>query len=233
MSKNTALKELNCSNTQLTSLDVSKNTALQYLSCSSTQLTNLDVSKNTALQYLWCYNNQLTNLDVSKNTALKKLYCNNNQLKSLDVSKNTVLVGLSCKSNQLTQLNLANGNNNNLNLRTENNSNLMCIQIDRGFTPDKWSKDSHALYSDNCNYPSLSTTEVKAENHLQILNPVKDTLIIKTTAKVEKIEIYNTAGQLVKVLFQGNTQVQDLAKGIYLIKITTDKGVTTDKIIKQ
>lgn len=41
------------------------------------------------------------------------------------------------------------------------------------------------------------------------------------------------AGQLVKVLFQGNTQVQDLAKGIYLIKITTDQVVITEKIIKQ
>ena len=115
----------------------------------------------------------------------------------------------------------------------ENNSDLKCIQIDRGYTPRGWwYKDAHALYSDNCNYPALSTTEVKAENHLQILNPVKDNLVIKTTAKIERVEIYNTAGQLVKVLFKGNTQVQDLAKGIYLLKITTDRGVITEKIIK-
>ncbi len=235
VSKNTALRKLYCYVNQLTSLDVSKNTALQVLWCFENQLTSLDVSKNVALQTLYCHNNQLTNLDVRGATALQTLYCHNNQLTSLDVSKNTALTSLYCHNNQLTQLNLANGNNNNLYLSTRNNSNLMCIQVDRGFSPmgSSWYKDAHAVYSDNCNYPSLSTTEVKAENALQILNPVKDNLIIKTTTKVEKIEIYNTAGQLVKVLFRGNTQVQDLAKGIYLLKITTDGGVITEKIIKQ
>lgn len=234
VSKNTALQILFCDNNQLTSLDVSGAIALKELDCSNNQLTNLDVSGATALQILFCGNNQLTSLDVSKNVALQRLFCDNNQLTSLDVSKNTALERLDCEYNQLTQLNLANGNNKNLYLTTRDNPNLMCIQIDRGFAPTiNWTKDDHASYSDNCNYPSLSTTEVKAEQTIQILNPVKDNLVIKTTAKIERVEIYNTAGQLVKVLFKGNTQVQDLAKGIYLLKITTDKGVTTDKIIKQ
>ncbi|WP_327984849.1 leucine-rich repeat domain-containing protein [Bergeyella porcorum] len=234
VSKNTALLDLFCHNNQLTNLDVSKNTALETLLCHNNQLKSLDISKNMALEILNCSDNQLTSLDVSKNTVLYALLCQNNQLTNLDVSKNTALETLFCYNNQLTQLNLANGNNNNLYLRTQNNPNLMCIQIGTGFAPTVfWEKDDHALYSDNCNYPTLSTTEVKAENAIQILNPVKDNLIIKTTAKVERIEIYNTAGQLVKVLFRGNTQVQDLAKGIYLLKITTDGGVITEKIIKQ
>lgn len=55
----TALQSLDCSNNQLTSLDVSKNTALAYLNCSGNQLASLDVSKNTALTSLYCYNNQI------------------------------------------------------------------------------------------------------------------------------------------------------------------------------
>ena len=98
---------LNCSDNQLTALDVSKNTELTVLYCSENQLTTLDVSKNTALILLNCCKNQLTALDVSKNTALKTLNCYNNQLKALDVSKNTVLRGLYCEENQLTTLDVS------------------------------------------------------------------------------------------------------------------------------
>ena len=74
------LIDLDCSNTQLTTLDVSNSTALTKLSCSSNQLTTLDVSKNTALEKLDCYNNQLTSLVLNNNDALYSLDCTNNQL---------------------------------------------------------------------------------------------------------------------------------------------------------
>ena len=90
-----------CSNNQLTTLDVSQNTALENLWCTDNQLTTLDVSKNTALTGLYCYNNPLTALDVSKNTALTVLDCYNNQLTALDVSQNTALTWLSCTGNQI------------------------------------------------------------------------------------------------------------------------------------
>ena len=96
---------LDCSNNQLTSLDVSGCTALAKLSCSRNQLTSLDVSKNTALTTLWCSDNQLTSLDVSKNPALTQLDCSSNQLTNLDVSDCTALTKLGCYENQLTNLN--------------------------------------------------------------------------------------------------------------------------------
>jgi Leucine-rich repeat (LRR) protein len=40
--------------------------SLFSLNCSNNQLSSLDVSQNTALIALWCYNNQLTSLDVSQ-----------------------------------------------------------------------------------------------------------------------------------------------------------------------
>lgn len=235
LSKNTKLRFLNCSNSRLTGLDISNNPLLKDLYCENNQILSLDVSKNTLLRTLSCSNNLLSSLDVSKNTALKHISCSDNQITRLDINKNKSLENLSCNNNQLVQLNLANGMKGFIsNMSAQNNPNLTCIQIDSGFIPwsNWWLKDDHAIYSDNCNYPSLSTTEIKSENDIQILSPVKDNLVIKTTAKVEKIEIYNTAGQLVKVLFRGNTLVQDLAKGVYLVKITTDKGVITEKIIK-
>ena len=121
-----ALKDLNCCDNQLASLDVNQNIALGYLYCANNQLTSLDVSGATALETLHCYNNQLTSLDVSKNTALEHLdcsnnqltslktntalhtlSCSNNQLTSLDVSKNTALEALACNYNQLTSLDVS------------------------------------------------------------------------------------------------------------------------------
>ena len=67
-------------------------TALKYLDCSDNQLTALDVSKNTALTDLYCSSNQLTTLDVSKNTELIDLDCSSNQLLYLDLSNNNSII---------------------------------------------------------------------------------------------------------------------------------------------
>ena len=104
VTKNTALTYLDCGGNQLSSLDITKNTALTELHCYGNQLTSLDVTKNTALTSLSCYGNQLTSLDITKNTALTTLGCNSNQLSSLDVTKNTALTSLYCYDNQLTSL---------------------------------------------------------------------------------------------------------------------------------
>ena len=90
MSKNTALVWLDCSQNQLTELDVRQNAALWGLFCDSNQLSSLDVSNNTALERLDCHLNNLTSLDVSQNPALQKLQCDSNQLTSLDVSQTAV-----------------------------------------------------------------------------------------------------------------------------------------------
>ena len=104
----TALTYLNCSDNQLTSLDMSNNTALTWLVCHSNQLTSLDVSHNAALDDLCCFQNQLTSLNVSNNIALTYLDCCLNLLASLDVSNNTTLGHLNCYSNNLTALDVSN-----------------------------------------------------------------------------------------------------------------------------
>ena len=107
ISQNIALTNLNCDENQLASLDVSQNTALIELNCRYNPLTSLDVSQNSALTYLNCTENQLTSLDVTQNTALLTLYCNHNYLTSLDVSQNTALINLGCSYNQLTLLDVS------------------------------------------------------------------------------------------------------------------------------
>ena len=93
----TALRTLNCSDNELTELDISGNTALDTLDCGFNELTALDISKNTELTYLRCIGNSLTSLDLSKNTALTYLQCYGDDLTALDISKNPGEVMRLCK----------------------------------------------------------------------------------------------------------------------------------------
>ncbi len=116
---------MNCSDNQLTSLDVSNNTnlrlgvnlGLQKSSGSNQQLISPDVSSRTNYVPYWlisglnCSNNLLTSLDVSNNLNLEGLDCFGNQLTSLDVSSNTALAGLNCSDNQLTSLDVSSNPN--------------------------------------------------------------------------------------------------------------------------
>ena len=95
---------LDCSENQLSSLNVSYNTELMMLLCYQNELNSLDVTRNPALITLNCNHNNLTSLDVSQNTALTNLKCSENQLTSLNVSKNDNLETLYCDQNQLTKL---------------------------------------------------------------------------------------------------------------------------------
>lgn len=102
------LENLDCSENQLTQLDVSKNPNLKRLVCYGNKLTSLDVSGNTSLTELYCYTNQLTSLNLGENANLDILNCVVNRLTSLDLSGNANLTRLACSSNLLTSLDVSN-----------------------------------------------------------------------------------------------------------------------------
>ena len=105
----TLLEELNCSDLQLSSLDVSQNNNLIKLDCSNNLLVSLNVSQNSALSELSCWENQLTQLDINQNIFLTNLICGHNEITSLNVSNNTNLVSLNCENNWvLTALDVSN-----------------------------------------------------------------------------------------------------------------------------
>lgn len=105
------LENLDCSENQLTQLDVSKNPKLERLVCYENKLTSLDVRGNTSLTELHCYTNQLTSLNLGENANLDILNCVVNRLTSLDLSGNANLTRLACSSNLLTSLDVSNNPN--------------------------------------------------------------------------------------------------------------------------
>jgi Leucine-rich repeat (LRR) protein len=153
----TLLQYLDCSDNQLTSLDVSANTALRHLYCDSNQLASLDVSANAALTTLYCFSNQLTSLDVSGNSALQTLLCNSNLLTSLDVSANTALETLWCGGNQLTSLDVS------------GNTALQTLLCDSNLLTSLDVSANTALEKLGCGGNQLTSLDVSANTALQEL----------------------------------------------------------------
>lgn len=102
-----SLKELQCQNNQLTSLNLSGLSNLVTLYCGSNKLTSLNFSGLTSLTKLVCYGNKLTSLNFDGLTGLESLDCGYNKLTSLDVSQLTSLTTLKCYTNQLNSLDVS------------------------------------------------------------------------------------------------------------------------------
>lgn len=107
LSKNSKLKDLDCSYNGLTRLDVSVLPDLEKLVCDGNELVSLDLSRNPRLKELECSNNKLPKLDVSALPDLEKLKCKWNAITSLDLSQTTKLVELDCSNNKLTSLDIS------------------------------------------------------------------------------------------------------------------------------
>lgn len=65
-------------------------------------------------------------------------------------------------------------------------------------------------------------------------NPTSDILNIETQQKISKIEIFDVSGKLLKMENgkDKKVSVSQLAKGMYIIKLYTEKGVINSKFIK-
>jgi len=123
----------------------------------------------TGLNGLECGYNQLTNLDLSQNTALTSLNCSYNQLISLNLSNNSVLTHLDCWQNELTSLDLRNRNNTALDIYTQSNPNLFCIDVDDPvWSATNWTGiDPSSSFSYNCSAPQTYVPDDNFEAYLE------------------------------------------------------------------
>ena len=89
---------------------------------------------------------------------------------------------------------------------------------------------------EKANQELLAVSEVSTPNQLKIYpNPFKDELHIQSNNEIKMIEIYNLVGQkLIRSINQKSISTTQLKSGIYLIKVTDNKGITfTEKVIKK
>jgi len=176
-----SLTVLDCSNNELTALDVSQNNLLTSLSCSSNELSTLDLTLNTDLEILNCSSNGITALDLSQNSALNQLYCENNLLNCLNVK---------------------NGNNLNvLYFYATSNSSLNCIEVDNvTYSNTNWYQNVPCGFNTNCNNSCSSITSINetALNTFELYpNPTTSSITLNNLQLGDEVSVYNTLGQRV------------------------------------
>lgn len=243
LSQNTSLKTLGCFQNQLTGLDVSQNTLLEDLNCNTNQLTSLDVSQNTALEKLLINNNQITGIDLTHNTALTVLFSLLNPITSLDLSQNAALIDLDCNTSKLTYLNVKNGNNTNFTrFRTTGNPDLTCIEVDdAAWSIANWSLiDATSTFVNNQEECTALGTETFEQMKIALYpNPTKGNVTIETGDLTDlDISVFNITGEKVYSIYNVTEAkvvlpTGNLPKGVYFIKIRTNKQQQIIKLVKE
>ena len=93
--------------TSITSLDVTDLTSLKDLNCTYSNINSIDLSNNLLLENLSLYkSSKVSNIDLSKNTNLKAINFSRTNISTIDVSNNKLLVGISV-SNVIKTLDLS------------------------------------------------------------------------------------------------------------------------------
>lgn len=102
----------------------------------------------------------------------------------------------------------------------------------------KWLQELHATRASGFSIrlvkdAPLSTNDFNKSKVSVYPNPVENVLNIETNEVITTIEIFDLLGKQILVSKDININVEALQKGIYLLKINTDKGSSIEKIIKQ
>lgn len=108
----TSLKNLNCSDNQLTTLDLTGVTSLEWLYCRRNPLQTISIAGLSKLKYADISQNQLTSLSLDGLTSLEFLHAGDNKLTEIDLSPCTGLTpiaGSFCLwNNRLSSITLPN-----------------------------------------------------------------------------------------------------------------------------
>ena len=128
------LKNLRCSNNNLTTLNLSSLISLESLNCQNSQLVSLNIQNLANLRTLACDTNNLTSLDLTVSNKWEYLSCTSNQIAHLDMSTFINYIPSNSEiwlnNNLLTTLIVKNGLIDNGYFQFENNPTLRFICAD-------------------------------------------------------------------------------------------------------
>jgi len=228
------ITSLNVSNNNLTSLDLTLNTKLQTVTVSgNASLTSIilpdgaNTSPKGTSNKVSITNSTLTSLDLS-----------NNALTSLDLHNYSKLATIKVNNNNLTYLNVQNGNNQNIgaaNFDASGNTGLTEIIVDDiAYATANWpSVDASITFTSS----TLGVADVILNTKLSVYpNPTRGLVSIQVSLEytIENMNIYSVTGKQLRSynVAQKLIDLRNLSKGVYFIRIKTDKGAVTKKIIK-
>ena len=90
----------------------------------------------------------------------------------------------------------------------------------------------------NTVYHSLHIDENKIDSSIQIYpNPSNDYINIKANSAISSLQLYDVQGRLLqtKIINTNNTilDITDKSNGIYFLKVTSDRGIKLEKVVKK
>ncbi len=238
LSGNPALTYLNVAQTNLYALDVTMNTQLTFLNVENVLIYDLDVSNNTGLTELYLGLTEINSIDVSNNIALTSLELYDTNISSLDVSNNTLLTSLYVDNTFISSLDLS-ANNVLTRLYATGTWRLNCIDVADATAATagtgiygNWHKDANCRYSEDCS--NLSVLDFDVSTVYIGPNPIKNELQIElnNVAILKEVILFNVSGKQILSAINSSISTSYLQAGIYFVKIITDKGHFTKKLIK-
>lgn len=224
-----AVTSLDLSNSNITDLTgIEAFTNLTFLDCSNNNLTLLDLSKNLKLEILNASINQISNLDFSNNINLKVIYLVSNPLTSLNVKNgnNTNFILASDTGKKAGSLGTS----------FLGISSLSCIKVDNAaYANANWSKikETTTVYSETC---TLGLEDSVFSKAVIYPNPTKGEVNIKNV-NLEKANVYNSLGQLVRSFnlnaadVNHSINLSGLPKGVYYVYLINQDATSAKKVI--
>lgn len=236
-------------------------TNLENLIVNVTMIEQLNVSTLTKLKRLECADNMLTSLNVSNNPLLEFLDITStgdvmpiNSIDQIDLSNNPNFKEL-IATGGIDYINLKNGNNNpQMKLIINSGSwgvppeviqGHTCIEVDNPTAAQNnqlpysaWiighANKTYSLVAD-C---SLSTKDFMKDAVSVYPNPASDVLHfdIKNESTIEKAVLFDISGRAVRTyneISNNVLSVSDLQSGAYILKLVSNKGTFTQKVIKK
>ncbi len=247
--------EFLCYNNKLTNLNISNLSNLTYFDFASNQISTITFPNTNNLFSLNVSDNPIPTINVNSLSKLNQLYASNTLVTDLDCSQ-TGVQQLFCSNN----LNIQTINvKNNVFTNSEpdglyygfvigNNPQLLSICVDEGEQNNlSYNNFSYNTSGNVIVYTGPTCSKIVAPSPMSILNfesknnsiifpnPTNTILNISTndTIVVQKVTIYNTLGQVVKIINNSSRiDVSELKIGTYFISIEGDNGKSTQKFIK-
>lgn len=202
MTQNTALRDINASNNDLSSINLSNLSTLEVLVLDQNEFVDIDITTNQNIYSLSLSNNNIGEIDLSNTSLLEVFRFDNNPITQLDLSDKTSLRQLEIEDGNLNSLNLKNNNNDNiLVLSTLNNPNLTCIQVDDAVAANEssgvyadWELDDIVTFSEDCGLELTFVPDDAFEQRLIDLNldNVLDDYVV--TSNISSLTILNLDG---------------------------------------
>ncbi len=232
----------------LSNVNISTLTHLKILRCDLNMLSSLDLTGLTELEGVNISYNNFSSFNLSNLPNLKGFVCQYNNLTTLDFSNNPLLSVLQCRNNNLSTLIIKNGINQDFSITGNNdcwktgNPNLTTICVDESelASVQTWlngcdtATPTPVITSSNC---GLANETFEMYDVFVFPNPTTSNINININSTIKTIELYDFQGRLLlsKTVNTNQTtlDVSGYSKGIYFVKVESEKGSNVEKIIKE